>query len=159
MKRLWSPWRMKYVGSDHSCKDCVFCQAVCVKNDQESLILFRGESSFVVLNAYPYNTGHALVMPYKHVPTYESLNADTRSEIMELINRTTAALRKVYHPDGFNIGVNLGSAGGAGVTDHVHFHILPRWVGDTNFMTTVGETRVIPEELSKTLEGLKKEWQ
>lgn len=158
MKRLWSPWRMKYVGSDHKCKDCVFCDAICKKDDPETLILFTGNLAFVILNAYPYNTGHALVMPFSHVPTYEGLDRETRSEIIELINHTTSTLRSVYHPDGFNVGANIGSSGGAGVADHVHFHIVPRWNGDTNFMTTVAETRVIPEELSTTLQRLKKSW-
>ncbi len=158
MKRLWSPWRMKYVGAEHKCGECVFCAAVGKRNDPENLILFRGQFSFVILNAFPYCSGHALVMPYEHVPTYEALSAETRAEIMELISRTTTALRKVYRPDGFNVGANLGSAGGAGVTDHVHFHVLPRWDGDTNFMTTLGDTRVIPEDLADTFKRLKNAW-
>ena len=157
MKRLWTPWRMQYLtGADksHSTPGCVFCAKVSSPDDTEH-ILCRGQSAYVTLNRYPYNNGHLMVIPNTHVPSLEDLDPAALTELMLLTNRGLAALRQAYHPDGFNIGVNLGRAAGAGIAEHVHIHIVPRWNADTNFMPIVGETRVIPETLDQTYARLR----
>jgi ATP adenylyltransferase len=133
---------------------CVFCIKLTAPDDQEHL-LARGQFACVTLNRYPYNNGHLMVLPYAHVASLEQLDPPALTELMLLTNRGLAVMRKAYHPDGFNIGVNLGQAAGAGITDHVHIHIVPRWNGDTNFMPIVGETRVIPETLDQTYARLR----
>jgi len=133
---------------------CVFCAKLTAPDDKEHL-LARGRLACVTLNRYPYNNGHLMVLPYAHVASLEDLDPPTLTELMLLTNRALAMLRKAYHPDGFNIGVNLGQAAGAGITDHVHIHVVPRWNGDTNFMPIVGETRVIPETLDQTFARLR----
>lgn len=158
MDQLWSPWRMEYILGEKNDDDCVFCQAYQESNDTENLVLFRGKTAYVILNKYPYNTGHAMVIPYAHVPTYEELSPEVRAEMMELINKMTHVLRTAYEPDAFNVGANIGAAAGAGIAPHVHFHIIPRWEGDTNFLTTVTQTRVIPEGLCDTYAKLLDSW-
>ena len=151
MKHLWSPWRMTYIeGTNNKVEGCVFCNAQAMSDGVENLIAFRGEFSYVILNRFPYTSGHLMVIPFAHVATIEELDSQARAEMMELTSRCTSELRKIYKPHGFNVGINIGEAAGAGVLGHVHIHIVPRWAGDTNFMTAVGETRVLPESLEDT---------
>ncbi len=159
MEHLWSPWRMKYILNKEKELHCVFCKAVEYDQDEEYLILYRGKYAFVMLNRYPYTSGHLMVLPYEHEPTYETLSAETRAEMMELINRSTAAIRAAYHPQGMNVGANIGEAAGAGIAPHLHFHVVPRWQGDSNFMAVTGNTRIVPEELSTSYQRLFKAWQ
>lgn len=150
MNHLWSPWRMKYIEKHEKLEGCVFCIAQAKEDSAENLIAFRGEHAFVILNLYPYASGHLMVVPYKHISTLEELDSSTRAEMMELTTQCMTVLRKIYSPQAFNMGANIGQAAGAGVLDHVHIHIVPRWAGDTNFMSTLGETRVLPEALEDT---------
>jgi ATP adenylyltransferase len=159
MDQLWSPWRMEYILENKNSQSCVFCFAHQDTHDADNLVLYRGPHAYVILNKYPYNTGHALIIPYNHVPSYENLTPEERAEMMELLNKMTHVLRVVYQPDAFNIGANIGTAAGAGIAPHVHFHVLPRWTGDTNFLTTVTQTRVIPEKLCDTYAKLLVAWQ
>lgn len=155
MKQLWSPWRMKYIENHIKEKGCVFCIAQAKTDGMENLIAFRGERAYVILNRYPYTSGHLMVIPFEHKPNLEELDPATRAEMMELTSRCTTVLKNIYKPQGFNVGVNIGEAAGAGVAAHVHIHIVPRWQGDTNFMSSVGETRVLPEALEDTYERVK----
>jgi ATP adenylyltransferase len=154
MKHLWSPWRLEYLHATRA-DGCIFCQAAAGDDDRQSLVLFRGERAFLILNRFPYNNGHLMVVPFAHVPSLEDLDAPTLTEMMLLLNRALAALRMAMQPDGFNLGANLGQVAGAGVQDHVHIHAVPRWAGDTNFMPIVGETRVVPETWLQTYDNLK----
>ena len=154
MNQLWSPWRMEYIGSN-KVEGCVFCTVQEQEDSAENLIVFRGTYTFVILNRYPYTSGHLMVIPYVHKPNLEELDVESRTEMMELTSRCTTVLRTVYKPQGFNIGMNIGEAAGAGVKEHVHIHIVPRWVGDTNFMSAVGQTRVLPETLEDTYRRVK----
>jgi len=156
--RLWSPWRAKYIASgvDAESPTCVFCEiGRDTENDLSNYVVFRGQLNFVALNLFPYITGHLLVIPYGHLGEFDSASKDVTDEMMDLTKRSQAALREVYKPAGFNVGMNLGAAAGAGIVDHIHIHILPRWSGDTNFMTTVAETRVLPESLADTYAKLR----
>jgi ATP adenylyltransferase len=154
MRRLWTPWRLSYLtGSRPS--GCVFCQMLAEQPNDNDLIVHRGRHSFIVLNLYPYSNGHVMVVPYRHVPSTEQLDAAELLDLMNMVNLSLAALRNTMSPDGFNIGVNLGKAAGAGVDAHVHMHVVPRWVGDTNFMPILGDTRVIPESLPATCQRLR----
>lgn len=150
---------MSYIksGKDTS-NGCVFCHALEKEDGPDNLIVYRGEQSFVILNRYPYTSGHLMVLPFAHVARLDEVDAATRGEILELVNRATQVLEKVYKPEGFNLGANLGSAAGAGIEEHLHMHIVPRWVGDTNFMSTVGETRVIPEDLAESWVQISSAW-
>jgi ATP adenylyltransferase len=150
MKRLWASWRMKYISKADNETGCVFCNALAKKDDSSNLIVMRGERAFVILNKFPYTSGHLMVAPLAHQATLEDLDPATRSEMMELATLCMSSLRKVYNPQAFNMGANIGEAAGAGVPGHVHLHIVPRWNGDTNFMSTVGDIRVMPEELEDT---------
>ena len=156
MQRLWTPWRMAYVTTTSEAQACVFCVAC---NPDEAapaaITLFRGTTCFVILNLYPYNNGHLMVVPYRHVPSLDSMTPDERAELMELTRRSELALNEAYRPHGLNVGINLGRAAGAGVVDHLHVHVVPRWNGDTNFMAVVGETRVLPEDLPQTAARLR----
>lgn len=154
MKRLWSPWRLEYLKAPKT-DGCIFCEAVQSNQDRENLVLWRGERAFLILNRFPYNNGHLMVVPYTHVPSLEDLDTPTLTELMLLLNRSLAALRTAMQPDGFNIGANLGHAAGAGIEDHVHLHVVPRWSGDTNFMPIVGDVRVIPQTWLQTYDQLK----
>lgn len=136
---------------------CIFCNAIEME-DREAKIVFRGKLAYVILNKYPYTNGHLMIVPYVHKGSLEELDPETRFEIMELLSTSITILRKTYKPQGFNLGGNIGEAAGAGVADHVHLHILPRWAGDTNFMTAIGETRVIPESVEETWELLSSKW-
>ncbi len=162
MERLWSPWRGQYIGSSGSSptsNGCVFCSINAdTAHDEQNFVVHRGERAFIVLNLYPYISGHLLVVPYQHVPDLDAAAKETTDELMDLTKRCQTALRVVYRPDGLNIGMNLGQAAGAGIADHIHIHIMPRWAGDTNFMTTVAETRVLPEDLPTTYQKLRKQF-
>lgn len=155
MDYLWTPWRYQYVSKPGSNQACIFCEALKQANDAQTLILFRGQRNFILLNRYPYTTGHAMIAPYDHVGELEQAPAETLGEMMQLCQRLQRALAAVYKPEGYNIGMNLGKTAGAGVADHLHLHVLPRWAGDTSFMTTVGETRLEPEDLATTYAKLK----
>ncbi len=158
MQRLWSPWRYEYIASAarKSDQQCVFCS---IRDDpghdEMHFVLHRGEHSFVVLNIYPYISGHLLIVPYEHVAELDSARKETTDNLMDLTKRAQSVLREAYGAAGFNLGMNLGSAAGAGIADHIHIHIMPRWAGDTNFMSTIGDTRVIPEDLQTTYEKLR----
>jgi ATP adenylyltransferase len=154
MNHIWSPWRMEYIES-HKEAGCVFCSAQEMEDGAENLIAFRSERAYVILNRYPYTSGHLMVVPFDHKPNLEELDPQTRAEMMELTTRCMTALRKIYHPEAFNMGANIGESAGAGVKSHVHIHIVPRWGGDTNFMTVVGEVRVLPESLERTYERVR----
>jgi ATP adenylyltransferase len=159
LDRLWSPWRYQYIASggseDSKTGGCVFCNLRDHPEDDETnFVLHRADHNFVVLNIYPYISGHLLVVPYQHVGDLDAAAKQTTDELMDLTKRCQTALREAYQPAGFNLGMNLGQAAGAGIVDHIHIHILPRWTGDSNFMSTVGETRVIPEDLSTTFQKL-----
>ena len=155
MDHLWSPWRYQYVSSAGAVPlgkdDCFFCRSAAhPAEDAANLVVLRGEQSFVLLNRYPYSTGHLMIAPYLHVATLAGTDTATLEEMMRLAQRCESVLRRVYKPDGLNFGFNIGKAAGAGVAGHIHMHGLPRWSGDTSFMTTVGETRVLPEDLATT---------
>jgi ATP adenylyltransferase len=158
MERLWSPWRMEYIMSKKG-ERCIFCEKIAGTDDQTNYILHRGETCYVMLNLYPYNNGHLMVSPYRHVPSPEQLEEDELTEMMLLLNKSLKALRRAMHPDGFNVGINIGKAAGAGIEDHVHVHIVPRWKADTNFMPVFSQTRVIPELLDETYQKLKDAWE
>jgi ATP adenylyltransferase len=156
MDYLWTPWRYRYVAEPKNLEGCVFCNAQAAERDEEWLIVQRAVKNFVILNRYPYTAGHVMIVPYAHTADFSGLEKDTAGEMMLLAQRVQAAIEDTYHPDGFNIGMNLGLSAGAGIADHLHLHVVPRWTGDTNFMTTVSETRLQPEELSVTYTKLRK---
>jgi ATP adenylyltransferase len=155
MDYLWTPWRYRYVAAPKNVGECVFCSAHKANRDEEWLIVHRAVKNFVILNRYPYTSGHVMIVPYAHTADFPGLERDTSAEMMLLLQRVQAAIDDVYHPDGFNIGMNLGRSAGAGIADHLHMHLVPRWTGDTNFMTTVSETRLEPEDLSTTYTKLR----
>jgi ATP adenylyltransferase len=154
---LFTPWRYRYVAEAGRDDRCIFCDALAAGDDEARRIVHRGEKNFIILNLYPYTTGHSMVVPYAHVPDLAGCEAQTLAEMMQLAQRMQAALGRVYKPDGYNLGMNLGRSAGAGVTGHVHLHILPRWAGDSSFMTTVAETRLHPEEIAETYRKLRAE--
>lgn len=157
MKHLLSPWRMKYFQSFKK-NGCVFCDAIASEEDDKNYIVYRSEHSFVILNLYPYTSGSLMVLPYQHVPQLDDLTAEVRFEMIELVNKVTQVLTTIYRPQGFNIGINMGEAAGAGIEQHLHIHIVPRWNGDTNFMTAVGQVRVLPETLEETYRRVMEVW-
>lgn len=150
---------MTYIQNHKDVEGCVFCEAQGMPDGLDNLILHRDQRAFVILNRYPYTSGHLMVVPFVHVSTLTELDASTRAEMMELANRMMTLLVQEYSAQGFNIGVNIGEAAGAGITEHVHLHIVPRWTGDTNFMSTLGETRVLPETLEDTYQRLRAAWE
>ncbi len=154
MKQLWTPWRLEYILSAKQ-EGCIFCDFVEQEDDRNNLILLRGERSFLMLNKYPYNNGHLMAVPYHHVDTLELLLPEEQADLMAMTVLAVSALRLAMKPDGFNIGYNIGKVAGAGVKDHVHCHIVPRWNGDTNYMPVLAEVRVIPQALSDTYDQLK----
>lgn len=159
MKYIWSPWRMSYIQQHKDENGCVFCKAQEIPDGSENLILYRGKRSFVILNRYPYTSGHLMVVPFQHEASLEGLDAATRAELLELANQVIKMLGSEYQAQGFNVGINIGEAAGAGITDHIHLHVVPRWSGDTNFMSSLGETRVLPETLEDTYRRMKNAWQ
>ena len=154
MDYLWTPWRYNYVTEGERPSGCVFCSAGAGSDDRDNLIVHRAEHNFVILNRFPYTNGHVMIVPYAHVSSLAALTEDALLEMMRLAREAERHLRAIYHPDGLNIGLNLGRSAGAGIADHLHMHVLPRWAGDTNFMTVTGETRVLPEDLPATWEKL-----
>jgi ATP adenylyltransferase len=149
MDRLWSPWRSAYVTSAaNGDSACIFCDTT--EPGREELVLVRGRTAYVILNLYPYNNGHLMVVPNRHVPSLHALTDAERDELMRFARDAEVALNEAYAPQGINIGINLGRSAGAGVVDHLHIHLVPRWTGDTNFMSVIGETRVLPEDLDAT---------
>jgi ATP adenylyltransferase len=158
MDFLFTPWRYAYVSTVNAPGDCVFCTLKQAKDDEKAFIVHRAQYCFVVLNAFPYSSGHSLIVPYDHVDQLQKLNAPAAQEMMSLAQRMETVMRDVYQPDGINLGMNLGKAAGAGVASHIHMHILPRWFGDVNFMATVGETRVLPEDLPTTYKRLREKF-
>jgi len=154
MDRLWAPWRLAYVtAAPAPANECIFCDAQAGR--QADLLLFRGRHCFVILNLYPYNNGHLMVVPNRHLSALETLQPEEQVEMMALARVSEMALNEAYRPHGINVGINLGKAAGAGIENHLHMHVVPRWSGDTNFMTAVGETRVLPEDLGATVARLK----
>lgn len=150
MDYLWTPWRYAYITEAKGDKGCVFCDKQKEKDDRTSWIVYRGSHCYICLNAYPYTSGHVMIIPYEHLAELEKLPEAAAQEMMALCQRTETVLRNLYHPDGINLGMNLGAAAGAGVAGHLHMHVLPRWVADANFMTVVAETRILPETLRTT---------
>jgi len=141
---------MEYIENHGKEDGCVFCRLAALEDSAENLVVLRGKLAFVILNRYPYTSGHVMVVPFQHKPNLEQLDQPTRAEMIELTSRATTVLRKIYNTQAFNVGLNIGEAAGAGVKEHVHIHIVPRWNGDTNFMSTLAETRVLPEALADT---------
>lgn len=158
MDYLWTPWRYQYLelATQGQQPDCIFCDALKRNRDEETLIVYRAKKSFVILNRFPYTSGHVMVVPYAHVAELQLCDPGALQEMMELAQRLEAVYREEYKPDGMNLGMNLGKAAGAGVAGHLHLHMLPRWIGDSNFMTVTGETRVHPENLRTTFDRLRK---
>ncbi len=158
---LDAPWRMEYIAQTEKNDGCIFCSKPCEGEicDCKNYIIYRGIRCFIILNAFPYNCGHLMVIPYQHTAVLEELPPETALELFSLATKAISALKQVMCPDGFNLGMNLGRAGGAGISEHLHLHIVPRWVGDANFMTTVSETRVLPESLERTWEKVRAAFQ
>jgi ATP adenylyltransferase len=155
MDRLWTPWRYRYVSTAGVKTGCIFCEKAASSDDRSNYVVLRAERNFLILNLYPYTTGHLMIAPYEHVATLAETHPDTLHEMMRLTARAEKALGQLYRPDGFNIGMNVGASAGAGVAGHIHMHVLPRWTGDASFMTTVSETRVLPETLETTYDRVK----
>ena len=156
MEFIWSPWRYDYVASGGKTpSSCVFCIGEDRSADAERLVVLRGTRNFIILNLFPYTSGHLMIAPYEHLDMLTDAGHEQTSEMMELSKRAIAALQRLYRPEGFNVGMNLGSCAGAGIREHFHLHVVPRWVGDANFASIIGETRVLPETLITTYEKLK----
>ncbi|AWR94481.1 HIT family protein [Acidianus brierleyi] len=158
MKILWAPWRSTYVSnsSKNKLSECVFCDVIKKSDDRENLIVYRGSKSYIILNKFPYNPGHLMVVPYRHLSSIELLDDEEYKEIFYLVKKSLSALRKLYSPDGFNVGINIGRSAGAGIESHVHVHIVPRWNGDANFMPIISNTKVISDTLDNTYIKLSK---
>lgn len=158
MDFVWSPWRYHYIRANadgvHAPDGCVFCRAPQAPDPAHALVAARGERNYIILNLFPYTSGHLMVVPYAHVSSLADVDDETAAEMMALAKLAQRALDAVYRPDGYNVGLNLGKAAGAGIEQHLHMHVVPRWVGDANFMSVIGETRVIPEDLQTTYEKL-----
>ncbi len=154
MEYLFTPWRYQYVSKVDEKAGCIFCEKAAEKDDRKNLIVRREELCFAILNLFPYSSGHVMIAPYMHTGTIEDLDAGTLTCITELAKRCMGAIRDAFHPDGFNLGINIARPAGAGITDHVHMHVVPRWAGDANFMSVVGETRVLPVTLDQVWEKL-----
>src|SRR6476659_9473172 len=153
MDHLWSPWRLAYITGERTIDGCVFCKAL--NDTADPLVVFRGQTCFVILNLFPYNNGHLMVIPNRHIGSLTAATPDERAELIELTMRAEIALGEAYAPHGLNMGINLGKPAGAGILDHLHVHVVPRWNGDTNFMTVIGRTRVLAEELPDTAAKLR----
>lgn len=158
MQRMYSPWRSKYIASfsEQSSGECILCKAFQENDDDKNLIVTRGIHCYVIMNLYPYNNGHLMVVPFRHIGNLDSLSNEESLEIFDLLKRMTVSLTEIMKPDGFNIGSNVGRSAGAGIDDHIHFHIVPRWNGDTNFMPVLADTKLISEDIKETLFRLRK---
>lgn len=155
-KRIWAPWRMEYIARAHKkSRGCLLCRLAGGGESKENLVLFRGHRAYIVLNRYPYSNGHLMIVPRRHVSDFEKLEVGEHAEIAGLVSRSVKILKRSFKAEGFNIGINLGRAAGAGIVGHVHYHVVPRWVGDSNYMPIIGNTRVIPEYLERTYKKLK----
>ena len=155
MDYLWTPWRYAYVSATEKTTGCIFCDVVKLGDDQKALIVHRAKHCYVILNAFPYTPGHVMVVPYIHLDELRKLPGDAANEMMALSQKMEDVLRELYRPDGVNLGMNIGKAAGAGIAGHIHMHVLPRWVADANFVSVVGETRVLPEMLQETWKRMK----
>ena len=158
MNHLWSPWRMEYITQNTDDEECVFCRIIEQTDDAGNYVVARGCSCLMLLNRYPYTSGHVMVVPFQHVARLDDLEKDCRAEMIELANRSILALEEEYNPGGFNVGINIGESAGAGIAEHIHLHVVPRWSGDTNFMTTISGSRVLPESLPDTYNRLLRAW-
>jgi ATP adenylyltransferase len=158
MDYLWTPWRFAYVTTADRAPTCVFCDKLTAGDDQREYIVHRGQLNYIVLNIFPYTVGHLLIVPYRHIANMIEATPEELTELITLTQRSEQALRNVYHPHGINVGMNIGRSAGAGVAGHLHLHILPRWDADSNFMSIVAETRVLPEDLAVTWEKLRGEF-
>jgi ATP adenylyltransferase len=154
MKVLWAPWRMEYINADNKEEGCIFCPGDDRSQDERRLILYVGEFSIVLMNKFPYINGHLLIAPLRHVNALDALSAEEKFNLIDMVEKSVGALKKAVNPEGFNVGLNLGKIAGAGVEDHIHFHVVPRWSGDTNYMTVFGEVRVISEHIRETYKRL-----
>ena len=152
---LWAPWRIKYIESPKT-ETCIFCLEKTEEKDRENLVVYRGLKSFIIMNRYPYNTGHLMVAPYRHVGDLQKLAEEELLDLIKNVNLSIRILKEALKPEGFNIGINIGRAAGAGIEDHVHVHVVPRWIGDTNFMPVIAQVKVLPELLESTYDKLKK---
>lgn len=155
MEIIWTPWRYEYVNSVDEREGCIFCDTSKAENDRENLVVFRGERCFAILNLFPYTTGHIMIAPYEHADTIEKLDPETLTEMMVVAQRSVSAIRDAFGPEGFNLGINISRVAGAGIEDHVHLHLVPRWAGDNNFMAVIAETRVLPRTLDDVWLALK----
>jgi len=153
MEQIWAPWRIKYILMEKP-EECILCDKPEQDNDIQNYILYRGKKNFIILNIFPYNPGHLMIAPYRHIATIEELTKEELHEHFEIVSLGTKILRQAFNPHGFNVGINLGRVAGAGIDDHVHTHIVPRWNGDTNFMPVLSDVRVVPEALAETYEKL-----
>lgn len=158
MRQLWAPWRMAYIQDDgQRPAGCIFCAKAAEDRDDENLIVLRSERCYALLNLFPYNNGHLMIAPYQHVPSIADLDPETLTDLMVTAQRCLAALQAAMDPQGYNMGINQGAAAGAGIADHVHFHVVPRWIGDTNFMPVLADVKVMPEYLQTTLRQLREQ--
>lgn len=155
MDYLFTPWRYAYITTADKAPECVFCAQAREKDDAKALIVHRGEHCFVILNTFPYTSGHVMIAPYEHLDQLQKLSSPAAQEMMVLMQKLEGILRQLYHPDGLNMGMNLGKAAGAGVAGHIHMHVLPRWVADANFVSVIGETRILPEALATTYQRIR----
>jgi len=153
MKTLWAPWRIEYILSQKE-KECIFCTKPAENNDRENLILYRGAKAYVIMNKYPYNNGHIMIVPYFHTSELIGMPDDILSELMIMTRYSIDCIKKAFNPEGFNVGINIGAAAGAGIEEHLHIHAVPRWAGDSNFMTVISEIRVMPEHIMETYDKL-----
>ena len=153
IRPIWAPWRMQYILSKKG-PECIFCEEPKEDKDRENLILFRSTQGFIIMNLYPYNNGHLMVVPYRHVYSITELSNDELLDRMKMVQQSVQCLKEAFLPEGFNIGLNIGKVAGAGIEEHLHFHVIPRWVGDTHFMAVLGEVRVIPEHVLNTYDKL-----
>ena len=158
-QKLWAPWRMKYIECIDTCPDgaCIFCEKPKQNEDEKNFIIYRGKTCYIILNIFPYNNGHLMIVPYKHTSELSDLDSETRLELLDTVDKAMAAIKNVMRPEGFNLGINFGRTAGAGIEDHIHIHIEPRWNGDTNFMPVIGSTKVISESLEECYARLKSE--
>ena len=154
MEQIWAPWRIKYIQMGKT-EECVLCDKPSQSNDAQNYILYRGDNNYIIMNSYPYNPGHLMVAPYRHAASLEQLTDKELHEHFDMVSRTIKILRQVFNPGGFNIGINAGRVAGAGIDDHFHTHIVPRWQGDTNYMPVISDVRVVPEALAETYQKLK----